>query len=78
MLSASEINLSPKDPEILLKEKAEAEKWKNTVLVIVCVRLGMNKVQEEYLDVIKTFFASKINAGILGGRPGEAYYLIGL
>lgn len=44
MFSASEINLSPKDPEILLKEKAEAEKWKNTVLVIVCVRLGMNKV----------------------------------
>ena len=76
MLSASEINLSPKDPEILLKEKAEAEKWKNTVLVIVFVRLGMNKVQEEYLDVIKTFFASKINAGILGGRPGEVYFII--
>lgn len=24
------------------------------------------------------FFASKINVGILGGRPGEAYYLTGL
>jgi len=28
--------------------------------------------------VIKQFFESNLNAGILGGRPGEAYYLIGL
>ena len=38
----------------------------------------MTKVQPEYIDVIRNFFNCKINAGILGGRPGEAYYLIGL
>lgn len=38
----------------------------------------MKTVQPEYLDVIRMFFSLKINVGILGGRPGEAYYLIGL
>jgi len=38
----------------------------------------MHKVEPEYLEVIRFFFACKINVGILGGRPGEAYYLIGL
>jgi hypothetical protein len=32
----------------------------------------------EYLPVVREFFNCKLNAGILGGRPGEAYYLIGL
>jgi hypothetical protein len=47
-------------------------------MVIVCCRLGMTKVEPEYLEVIRSFFACKVNVGILGGRPGEAYYLIGL
>lgn len=38
----------------------------------------MTSVQPEYLDVIKAFFSCKINVGILGGRPGEAYFLIGV
>ena len=52
--------------------------WINTVLVVCCVRLGFQKVEQEYFPVIKQFFESNLNAGILGGRPGEAYYLIGL
>lgn len=38
----------------------------------------MKAVQTEYLEVIRMFFSLKINVGILGGRPGEAYYLVGL
>jgi hypothetical protein len=38
----------------------------------------MKTVQQEYLEVIRMFFGLKFNVGILGGRPGEAYYLIGL
>ena len=52
--------------------------WVNQVLVIACVRLGMKTVQQEFLPVIRYFFDCKLNAGILGGRPGEAYYLIGI
>lgn len=54
------------------------KEWLNSVMVIVCCRLGMTKVEPEYLEVIRSFFACKVNVGILGGRPGEAYYLIGL
>lgn len=45
---------------------------------MVCVRLGMKTVQNEYLDVIRAFFQCSLNVGILGGRPSEAYYLVGL
>lgn len=38
----------------------------------------MKQVQPEYLDVIRSFFHSQTNVGVLGGRPGEAYYLVGL
>lgn len=70
---------SQKSSSIHFEEEKAAEKlWRNTVLVIVCCRLGMTKVEPEFLDVIRYFFACKVNVGILGGRPGEAYYLIGL
>ena len=38
----------------------------------------MKQVQPEYLDVIRSFFGNQTNVGILGGRPGEAYFLVGL
>lgn len=48
------------------------------MLVIACVRLGMKSVEAAYLEVIRMFYACKLNVGILGGRPGEAYYLVGI
>lgn len=66
------------EAEDLLNTSVRFDGWTNIVLVICCVRLGMHKVQPEYLEVIRTFFMCKLNAGVLGGRPGEAFYLIGL
>lgn len=34
----------------------QQNKWINSVLVMVCVRLGMKTVSNEYLDVIRAFF----------------------
>lgn len=48
------------------------------MLVIICVRLGLKKVEASYLEMIRMFYLLSINVGILGGRPGEAYYLIGM
>ena len=59
--------------EIILKDA-----WRNSVLVIVCLRLGMKKVQPEFLNIIRQFFMQNLNVGILGGRPNEAYYLVGI
>lgn len=59
-------------------DKIDKKKWQNTVLVICCVRLGMKSVEREYIDVLRSFFHCTLNVGILGGRPGEAYYLVGI
>lgn len=59
-------------------EAYSQKKWHNTVLVIICVRLGLKKVEATYLEMIRMFYQLSINVGILGGRPGEAYYLIGM
>jgi len=59
-------------------EMLSRDPWRNSVLVVVCLRLGMNKVQEEFMNLIRSFFMQNLNVGILGGRPGEAYYLVGI
>ena len=30
------------------------------------------------MTLIRSFFMQNLNVGILGGRPGEAYYLVGI
>ena len=30
------------------------------------------------MNLIRSFFMQNLNVGILGGRPGEAYYLVGI
>ena len=60
------------------EESKEEKPWLNHVLVVVCCRLGMKNVQAEYIEVIRYFYSCKLNVGILGGRPGEAYYLVGM
>jgi len=59
-------------------EMLSQDPWRNSVLVVVCLRLGMEKVQAEFLNLIRSFFMQNLNVGILGGRPGEAYYLVGI
>jgi hypothetical protein len=51
--------------------------WNNTVLVVVCARLGLKTIQPEYLHLLRAFFACPLNVGLLGGKPGEAYYIVG-
>jgi hypothetical protein len=55
-----------------------ASDWHNSVIVLVSVRLGLKKVQKEYFNAVYSFFNQSFNAGIIGGRPKEAYYLVGI
>ena len=57
--------------------RAETEGWTNSVLILVSNRLGLNKLQNEYFNAIKMFFHVRFNCGIIGGRPKEAFYLVG-
>jgi cysteine protease ATG4 len=52
--------------------------WRNGVLVLISTRLGLKKVGTEYFLPVKYFFNQKLNCGIIGGRPKEAYYMVGM
>ena len=52
--------------------------WRNGVLVLISTRLGLKKVSTEYMGPVQSFFMQQLNCGIIGGRPKEAYYLVGM
>ena len=60
------------------KKKLTVEDWVNGVLVLVSVRLGLKKVPPEYFQAVRSFFMQCLNVGIIGGRPREAYFLVGM
>ena len=69
---ASQAKKTTSKPEYLVRD------WRNGVLVLISVRLGLNKVQAEYFESVMHYFRSQLNVGIIGGRPKEAYYLLGM
>ena len=60
------------------QSESEQSKWRNGVLVLISNRLGLRQMQAEYFAPVKAFYACKLNCGIIGGRPKEAYYLVGV
>lgn len=46
--------------------------------MLVSTRLGLKKVQKEYFNAVRYFFSHPFNVGIIGGRPKEAFYFVGL
>jgi len=55
-----------------------AKDWRNGVLVLIPTRLGMKSVDKNYYGALVEFFSCPLNVGIIGGKPKEAYYLVGL
>lgn len=50
--------------------------WK-PLFLLVPLRLGMQKINSEYVDGLKHFFTLKQCVGAIGGRPNAAYYFVG-
>jgi hypothetical protein len=48
------------------------------VLVLIATRLGIKNIAKEYYNALVQFFGCPLNVGIIGGRPREAFYLVGL
>lgn len=46
-------------------------------MIIILVRIGYNQPQPEMLQSILALMRLSAFAGILGGRPGKAHYIIG-
>jgi hypothetical protein len=51
--------------------------WKNDVLIIISNRFGVKSVGSEYYSVIKRFMKLPSFVGLVGGKPGFAYYFCG-
>lgn len=49
-----------------------------SLLVLVPLRLGLDGIQVDYLNQIKSLFRFDSSVGIAGGRDREAFFLVGL
>ena len=38
----------------------------------------MKYAQKEYFPAVRAFFTNQLNVGIIGGKPREAFYLVGV
>lgn len=52
--------------------------WVNPVLVIIGNRFGIKSVDAHYFNSIKRYMKLKQFVGLVGGKPGNAYYFCGL
>ncbi|CAG8511685.1 9226_t:CDS:10 [Ambispora leptoticha] len=48
-----------------------------SVLILVAIKLGPNKLNPIYYDALKAFFRFPESVGIAGGKPSSSYYFIG-
>jgi len=47
------------------------------LVLMIPLRLGLNSVNEIYVNPLKIFLASKYCVGIMGGKPNQAHYFVG-
>ncbi|KAF9291180.1 Cysteine protease atg4 [Mortierella alpina] len=70
------------DGVVYKDEVEEAATMKNKkefgqLLILVTIRLGIDKLNPIYNDAIKTTFEFPQSLGIAGGRPSSSYYFVG-
>lgn len=66
------------DGNIFLDKLENKLKNGNAVLLGVPLRLGINKIQKEYLDSLMRVFTFQENVGIAGGQDHRSLYFTGL
>jgi cysteine protease ATG4 len=71
--------LHPLDPSIPAPFSQEAEdlEWDTSLLLLVPLRLGLEKFNEDYADSVARSFWLPQSVGILGGRPRGARWFYG-
>lgn len=51
--------------------------WKNTLLLSIAVRLGIDVPEKRFMNFFRDILCMKETVGILGGQNEKAYYIIG-
>jgi cysteine protease ATG4 len=52
--------------------------WQHTLLLLIPVRLGVDKINQEYHKALLELFKWKSLCGVAGGQPRAAYYFLGV
>ncbi|KAG8936939.1 Cysteine protease atg4 [Tulasnella sp. 408] len=72
--AASNQNVDPADT---LKTSRRSKWGGRAVLLLICIRLGIDGVNPVYHDGLKEIFTWPQSVGISGGRPSSSYYFVG-
>ncbi|KAG9018739.1 Cysteine protease atg4 [Tulasnella sp. 427] len=72
--AASNQNVEPADT---LKTSRRSKWGGRSVLLLICIRLGIDGVNPVYHDGLKEIFTWPQSVGISGGRPSSSYYFVG-
>ena len=56
----------------------ETHQWRNSVLVVIPLRLGLESVSSDYFSGLKQCFEFPETMGIVGGKPSSAMYFVGV
>ena len=65
-----------KEEEEEEKEEGKAKLWR-PMIVLIPLRLGVDKVNSIYVPQLKNVLQCKYSLGIIGGRPKQSYYFVG-
>lgn len=52
-------------------------KWKNGILILIPLMLGVKKIDESYYETFKVLLKSPNSVGVIGGKPRSALYIVG-
>ena len=66
------------NPEFAQVSTCGERVWVNCVLVVVANMFGMKSVDPCYFDAIQRYMRLPSFVGLIGGKPGNAYYFCGL
>lgn len=58
-------------------ERLKKLKWKGPLMFVVLAKIGLEKPNPEYFPCIKKLLSFPESLGIIGGPPGQAYFMIG-
>ena len=72
-----QIHVSQDGNIMLNKIRQQIVENKAALLVLVPVRLGLQKIQDTYINQIKSIFQFEQNVGIAGGEDMQAFYFVG-
>jgi len=58
-------------------EKLFKMKWKKSLVIYLLAKIGLDKPNPEYMPFMKELLSYPESIGMIGGRPGLAYYIVG-